>query len=62
MLKDTKAIEKYYKTLVIRKTDKERVYKTLFELYRSQNDTTKALNVAKNYSTKQDLRISNLIF
>lgn len=52
MLKDTKAVEKYYKTLVIRKTDKERVYKTLFELYRSQNDTTKALNVAKNYSTK----------
>ena len=52
MLKDTKAIEKYYKTLVLRKTDKERVYKTLFELYRSQNDTTKAMNVAKNYSTK----------
>lgn len=52
MLKDAKAIEKYYKTLVIRKTDKERVYKTLFELYRSQNDTTKAMNVAKNYSTK----------
>ena len=52
MLKDNKAIEKYYKTLVLRKTDKERVYKTLFELYRSENDTTKAMNVAKNYSTK----------
>ncbi|MBR4300964.1 MAG: hypothetical protein IKT84_03490 [Bacteroidales bacterium] len=52
MLKDATAIEKYYKILVRQKTDKERVYKALFDLYRSQNDTTKALNIASTYSTK----------
>lgn len=52
MLKDVAAIEKYYKVLVRQKTDKERVYKALFEIYRSQNDTTKALNIASTYSTR----------
>lgn len=52
MVKDMKSVEKYYKILIRMNTEKERVYKTLFELYRSQNDTTKALTIATNYSTK----------
>ncbi len=52
MLNDNQAIEKYYKPLVARKTDKDRVYKALFNIYKEQNDTTKAMNIATTYSTR----------
>lgn len=49
VLHDNDAIVKYFEPLVRTKTDKDVVYKTLFELYKSQGDTVKAMNLGKRY-------------
>lgn len=48
-MKDTETTLKYYKPLVRSRTDKKEVYRTLFNIYKSQNDTVEAMKVAKNF-------------
>lgn len=49
-LHNTEAVLKYFKPLVRTRTDKKEVYRTLFELYKSQKDTAEAVKLAKSYT------------
>lgn len=49
-MKDTEATLKYFKPLVRTKTDKQIVYRTLFDIYKAQSDTVEAMKVAKSYA------------
>lgn len=49
-LHNTEAVLKYFKPLVRTRTDKKEVYRTLFELYKSQKDTVEAVKLAKSYT------------
>ena len=47
--KDNDAVLKYFKPLVRTKTDKEGVYKAMFEIYKAKKDTVEAAKIAKSY-------------
>lgn len=47
--KDNEKIKKYFKPLVRTKTKENLVYKTLFNLYKSEGDTNEAMKLAQNY-------------
>lgn len=49
-MKDTEGVLKYFKPLVRTRTDKQVVYRTLFDIYKSNNDTVEAMKLAKNYA------------
>lgn len=51
--KDDEAVLKYFKPLVRTKTDKESVYRTMFEIYKGKNDTVEATKIAKNFLKNQ---------
>ncbi|MBQ0016791.1 MAG: hypothetical protein KBT04_07400 [Bacteroidales bacterium] len=48
-LKDNEKILTYFKPLVRRKSDKNEVYRSLFDLYKGQGDTVEASKVAARY-------------
>lgn len=49
-LKNNDNVLKYFKPLVRTKTDKQVVYRTLFDLYKEQKDTLEAMKIAKSYA------------
>lgn len=49
-LKNNENVLKYFKPLVRTKTDKQVVYRTLFDLYKEQKDTVEAMKLAKTYA------------
>ena len=49
-LKDNEAVLKYFKPLVRTKTDKQVVYRTLFDIYKSKGDTTEIMKLGKSYT------------
>lgn len=48
--KDNENVIKYFTPMVRTKTDKQIVYRTLFDIYKSQGDTVKAMKLAQNYT------------
>lgn len=52
-MKDTAAVKDYFSKLVGHKTNKNFVYRTLFNIYKTEKDNTKALSVANKYVKNQ---------
>ena len=48
-LKDNEGVKKHFNSLVRKKTDKEFVYRTLFNLYKDEGNKDQAMKVANNY-------------
>ena len=49
-LRDNDLTLKYFKPLVRTRTDKQVVYRTLFDIYKSQADTVEAMKIGKSYA------------
>lgn len=48
-IKDNANVKKYFNTLVSQKTDKKSVYETLFNIYREEKDTVRAMKTATSF-------------
>jgi tetratricopeptide (TPR) repeat protein len=48
-LKDNANVKKYFNTLVSQKTDRNQVYETLFNIYRTEKDTVRAMKTARSF-------------
>lgn len=48
-LKDNENVKKYFNNLIRKRTDKQFVYRTLFNLYKDEGDKDGAMKVASNY-------------
>ena len=48
-LKDYDGVKKYYNNLIRKKTDKQQVYRTLFEIYKGEGNKDAAMKTASSY-------------